>query len=234
VTVVDANKALHAALLAATTGDTAAYHAALKELQAASRGGNLPTPFPVVRDLLTTIDDERFATCRPKSSSSHPLARPTPARRHRYRGALLRGPRHSSPTHVTKGRRPMKGDTILQIERLSLEASETRDPRIAEKAIVLAEQLAEAETDDAHRFSALVTALKLRSRYGLGFTAALLATSARLEASSLDAARKKAKRKNIATIAKKHIDDPQVDAWLKLQDLTFTAEDLTPLLHAAR
>ena len=125
-------------------------------------------------------------------------------------------------------------DTYLQIERLSLLASENKDARIAEQAVVLAEQLAAAESDDAHRFSALVTALKLRSKYGLGFTAALLDVSARLEASSLDAARKKAKRKNIATIAKKHIDDPQVDAWFKQQDLTFTADDLTPLLNVSR
>ncbi len=67
MTVADANKALQAALLAASKGDTAAYHTALKDLQATSRGGNLPTPFPVVRDLLTTIDDERFANRRPKS-----------------------------------------------------------------------------------------------------------------------------------------------------------------------
>jgi hypothetical protein len=128
----------------------------------------------------------------------------------------------------------MKGDIILQIERLSLEASESKDPRIAEQAVVLAEQLAALETDDTHRFSALVTALKLRSKYGLAFTAALLDVSARLEASSLDPARKKGKRKNLAAIAKKHVDDPRVAAWLKEQDLTFTAEDLEPLLNESR
>jgi hypothetical protein len=66
VTVADANKALQAALLAASRGDTAAYHTALKDLQATSRGGNLPTPVPVVRHLLTTIDDERSVSRRPK------------------------------------------------------------------------------------------------------------------------------------------------------------------------
>jgi len=128
----------------------------------------------------------------------------------------------------------MKGDIILQIERLSLLASETKDPRIAEEAISLAEHLAVSESEEAHRFSAFVTALKLRSKYGLGFTAALLDISARLEASSLDPARKKGKRKNIATVAKNHVDDPQVAAWLKQQDLTFTADDLAPLLNESR
>jgi hypothetical protein len=128
----------------------------------------------------------------------------------------------------------MKADIILQIERLSLLASENKDPRIAEQAIVLAEQLAAAESDDSHRFSALLTGLRLRSKYGLDFTSALLDLSAQIEASSLDNARKKAKRKNMATIAKRHIDDPQVEAWLKQQDLTFTAEDLMPLITESR
>ena len=128
----------------------------------------------------------------------------------------------------------MKGEIILQIERLSLEASETKNPRIAEKAIVLAEELAASETGEWHRFSAMLTALKLRSKYGLGFTTALLDVSARLVASSLDPARKKAKRKNLAAVARKHVEDPQVAAWLKEQDLTFTAEDLEPLLNESR
>jgi hypothetical protein len=125
-------------------------------------------------------------------------------------------------------------DTYLQIERLTLKASQTRDAHIAEKAIVLAQELAASQTDDTHRFAALVTALKLRSKYGLGFTTALLDVSARLEASSLDPARKKGKRKNLAAIAKKHVDDPRVAAWLEKQDLTFTAEDLEPLLNESR
>jgi hypothetical protein len=128
----------------------------------------------------------------------------------------------------------MKGDIILQIERLSLEASQSKDPRIAEQAVALAEQLAAMETDDTHRFSALVTALRLRSKHGLGFTPALLDISARLEASWLDPARKKGKRKNLAAIARKHVDDPRVAAWLKEQDLTFTEEDLAPLLNESR
>ena len=126
-------------------------------------------------------------------------------------------------------------DTYLHIERLTLKASQTKDARIAEKAIVLAQELAASQTaDEWHCFAALVTALKLRSKYGLDFTTALLDISARLEKSSLDPARKKARRKNLAAIAQKHIDDPSVAAWLKDQDLTFTATDLAPLLNESR
>ena len=125
-------------------------------------------------------------------------------------------------------------DTYLHIERLTLKASQTKDARIAEKAIVLAQELAASQTaDEWHCFAALVIALKLRSKYGLDFTTALLDISARREKSSLDPARK-AKRKNLAAIAQKHIDDPSVAAWLKDQDLTFTATDLVPLHNESR
>lgn len=67
MTINDANKALHAVLAAGAKKDEAAFLAALKELQATSRGANLPTPYPVVTTFLREIDDERFAKRRPKS-----------------------------------------------------------------------------------------------------------------------------------------------------------------------
>lgn len=67
MTVHDANKALQAVLAAARKNDEDAFLAGLKTLQAASRGGNLPTPHPVVTAFLRELDDERFANRRPKS-----------------------------------------------------------------------------------------------------------------------------------------------------------------------
>jgi len=67
MTINDANKALRSVLATAAKKDQAAFLAALKELQSAARGPNLPTPFPVVTEFLREIDDERFARRRPKS-----------------------------------------------------------------------------------------------------------------------------------------------------------------------
>lgn len=67
MSVTDANKALQAVFAAAEKNDKDAFLVGLQALQAASRGGTLPTPHPVVTTFLRELHDERFANRRPKS-----------------------------------------------------------------------------------------------------------------------------------------------------------------------
>ena len=123
-------------------------------------------------------------------------------------------------------------DGVLAVERLELVARTAGDSdstvRAATRAVAAAEKLAAASRGNPpEELAARIKALALRLDFSLDFKASFFLTAARLEeAEGLTPLRRKAFRRNLAAMAGRFPDDPDLSAWRSAAKLRPTDAEL--------
>jgi hypothetical protein len=117
-------------------------------------------------------------------------------------------------------------DGVLEVERLELAARTAGTADAAVRAVLAADALAASQSDPQAELAARVKALALRLEFSLDFKVAFFATSARLEEAGLKPLRRKAFRRNLAAMAQRVLDDPELRAWRAGADLVPTEAEL--------